>query len=207
MVTSFADQGEEMKASRRGKANGGRGESNTAVAEPRPPSQREAPMAVVVRDVPPGFDWGFYSREDPRMHLQTVSRKQREEYKVWLEAKGKPVFEPDSPIPAKVLKKLQAEVTRRRPGIEADWVSLMIQHGWLRCQFRKPVITLTAYPGYGHRFERTIDIAEEFAPEFVARLGPNDVRLNDEYAVIEFEPHRPEGKRLWISLPEVLWPR
>lgn len=54
---------------------------------------REA-MAVIVRNVPPSYSWGWYSREDPRMHLQAVDSQHRKlGYKVWLENKGKRVVE------------------------------------------------------------------------------------------------------------------
>lgn len=192
-----------MKTAQRGKAKA----KKTISAGQQRPSENGYAMAVVIRNVPPGHDWGWYSREDPRMHLQTVDDKHRNLYKVWLEATGQRVLEPAGKIPAKILKKLAAHLARWRDSVEAQWVNLMIRLGWLRCIFRNPIITLTAYPALPHRFDRTIDIADDFAPEFVARLGPNDVRLNDEFAVIELEPQRPEGQRLWISLPEVLWPK
>ena len=48
-------------------------------------------MPVIIRNVPPGFNWGWYSREDPCMHVQTLDGP---EYKIWLEEAGKRVFEP-----------------------------------------------------------------------------------------------------------------
>ena len=51
-------------------------------------------MAVILPNAPKGYSWGWYSREDPRMHLQTVDSKHMNEYKVWLENKGKLRFEP-----------------------------------------------------------------------------------------------------------------
>ena len=80
-------------------------------------------MPVVLRDVPPGYNWRWHSREDQRMHLQVVDREhQFLKYKVWLESKKKCVFEPATPIPAKILQRLRAEVSRRRESIEAEWV-------------------------------------------------------------------------------------
>src|SRR5262245_37357775 len=78
----------------------------------------DAPMAIVLQDVPPGYDWGWYAREDPMMHLQNVDREHQNEYKVWLEEKGKPIFAPAGPIPAKILKRLRAEVVQRKDPIE-----------------------------------------------------------------------------------------
>src|SRR5262245_33283534 len=89
-------------------------------------------MPVILEDVPPGYDWGWHSREDPRMHLQVVDREHKFlKYKLWLESKGKRVCEPASEIPAKILKRVQAEVARQRESIEAHWVHLMIEVGWL----------------------------------------------------------------------------
>ena len=41
----------------------------------------------------------FISREDARMHLQTVDLKHLSDYKVWLERDGKRVIEPAGTIP------------------------------------------------------------------------------------------------------------
>ena len=46
------------------------------------------------------------------MHLQSVERKYN--YKVWLEDKGKRIFEPVDKIPAKVLKALRETVVEKR---------------------------------------------------------------------------------------------
>ena len=74
--------------------------------------QERAAMAVVLRGVPGRVDWGFYSREDPRMHLQTVDKKHqgKDQYKVWLEKDGRRVFEPEGTIPKPILKALLKEV-------------------------------------------------------------------------------------------------
>ena len=161
-------------------------------------------MAVVLRDVPKGHDWGWFSREDPRMHLQTVDEEHRNLYKVWLEEQGRRVFQPDGAIPAKVLKALRTDVTKRRDSIEAKWVNFTIKQGWLTHSVKGPTIRLTAYPGT-NRFERLIDLGQYLAPEFVPRVTPRDVRLNDEYAVVEIWPERPEPDRYWIQLPPILW--
>src|SRR5205823_6754388 len=57
-------------------------------------------MPAILEDVPPGYDWGWYSREDPRMHLQVVDRQHKGfKYKVWLEARGRRIFTPANSIP------------------------------------------------------------------------------------------------------------
>jgi len=46
-------------------------------------------MAVIIRNVPPTYNWGWFSREDPRMHVQTVDRVHLHlNYKIWLEREG-----------------------------------------------------------------------------------------------------------------------
>src|SRR5436190_22797593 len=87
-------------------------------------------MAVILRDVPAGHNWGWFSREDQRMHLQSLDRKNFGLYKVWLEHRGKRAIEPVGILPAKVLKRLSAEVERKRRYIEGRWTSCMIDRGW-----------------------------------------------------------------------------
>jgi hypothetical protein len=162
-------------------------------------------MPAILQDVPPGYDWGWYSREDPRMHLQAVDREHKAlKYKVWLESRQRRVFEPATPIPAKVLKRLEAEVARRRGSIEAEWVHLMIEQKWLTYVLRGTAMTLIAYANTPNRFERTIELAPHLgirAEEFKAQ----DVGLNSEYAVIELWPQKPISRRPFISIPELLW--
>lgn len=162
-------------------------------------------MPAILEDVPPGYDWGWYSREDPRMHLQVVDLEHKGfEYKVWLESKQRRVLTPANDIPAKILKRLQAEVERRRGSVEAEWVHLTIEQKWLSYALRGPLMTLIAYANTPNRFERTIDLvphlgirAEEFKPQ--------DVGLNSKYAVIELWPDKPISRRPFISIPEILW--
>src|SRR5262245_4077962 len=122
-------------------------------------SERKSPvMPVVLEDVPPGFDWGWYSREDPRMHLQVVDRRhKRLKYKVWLESKGKRVIEPVGDIPAKIFKTLHAEIIKARPTIEVEWVHLMIEQGWLTYRLHGTLMVLIAYPNTPNHFERELD--------------------------------------------------
>src|SRR5271156_613578 len=84
------------------------------------PSRRpRSDMSIVIRNVPKGYNWGWYSREDPRMHLQTVDWKHH--YKIWLEDNGKRIFEPVGAIPSAVLKKLTEEVSAHRTFVEDNW--------------------------------------------------------------------------------------
>jgi len=42
----------------------------------------------------------------------------------------------------------------------------MIEKGWLKVGRKGPVITLRAYPGLAHHYERIIDLREEFSKSY-----------------------------------------
>ncbi len=164
-------------------------------------------MAVIIRDKPPTYDWGWFSREDQRMHLQSVDKLHRRlHYKVWLEERGRRVIEPEPGIPAKVWKILQAEIVKQRLMIEAFWIALMIKNGWLKAQLKGGVIALTAYPNTPNRFERTIGLSDLVPNEAVAaKVTSQDVALNEEYSMLEIFPKMAEGSRVHEPLEKVLW--
>jgi hypothetical protein len=164
-------------------------------------------MAVIIRDTPPTYDWGWFSREDPRMHLQTVDKDHRHlHYKVWLERRGRRVIEPEPGIPAKVLKALRPVIVRERERIDALWASFMIKNGWLKARLDGSMISLFAYPKTPNHFERAIALSELIANASVAEtVSPADIALNEEFAFLEIFPHREEGKRVHEPLDKVLW--
>lgn len=141
-------------------------------------------MAKVVPNTPPGYDWGWFSREDPRMHLQTVDQEHRNLHKVWLEDRGRRVFEPVGEIPAKVRSALEAKVRTRRDSIESYWIELMIKKGWLTYRLDGGSIVLTAYPSYPIRFERKVEIARAFGNEALA--DPTKFELNPSEATLVY---------------------
>jgi hypothetical protein len=169
---------------------------------------------IILRSVPTGFSWGWYPREDTRMHLQTVDKKNRNRYTVWLEKGGKRLFEPVGNIPAKVLKALEAEVKEQRRHIEGRWVDLMIDNRWLSLHMCGREVSVSAYPQFpGARFTRTFDIAEYFParydPSYPSKdktpIKPEDLVLSEELAAIEVFPEKEESRRHHIFLPTVLW--
>jgi len=171
-------------------------------------------MAVILRNAPKGYNWGWFSREDPRMHLQAVDSKNRNAYKVWLEREGRRTFEPAKDLPGKLRTKLEAEVKEKRANIEGRWTNLMIQNGWLTYTMIGSRITLTAYSAFpGSRFTRTLDLADYLQGIYnpashIARkkpVTPEEVTLNDEMGAIEIWPQKEESLRYHISLPEILW--
>jgi hypothetical protein len=176
--------------------------------------QTKAAPVIILRSVPTGYSWGWFTREDPRMHLQTVDRKNRNRYKVWLEKNGQRVFEPAGSIPAKILKPLEAEVKELRRHIEGRWTDLMIENDWLKLSMSGRQVTLTAYPAFpGARFIRTFDIADYFPARYdpsspikdKTPIKPEDLVLNEELAAIEVWPQKVESLRHHIFLPTILW--
>ncbi len=164
-------------------------------------------IAIIIRDKPPTYDWGWFSREDPRMHLQTVDKDHRRlHYKIWLEKTGRRTFEPEPGIPAKVLKVLQAEILQQRERIEAYWASFMIKNNWLKVALSGTTLTLYAYPNLPSHFERTIDLHDLIGnAEVASKITPAEVALNEEFGCLELFPQRDEGSRLHEPLEKILW--
>lgn len=175
-----------------------------AGAVTRRPRDKNA-MPVILRDVPPGHDWGWYSREDPRMHLQTVDREHRNQYKVWLERKGNRVFEPAGQIPARVLKSLKATASSKRRHIEGRWASFMIENGWLQLHVALPHVSITAYPSTPNKFTRKVNLQDWFRPETYSQIKPVDVFLNEELGTLSVFKNRPEDLRHDFDLVPILW--
>src|ERR1019366_6573035 len=65
----------------------------------RPGPKGGSLVAVILRDVPKGINWGWYSRENGRMHLRTVASASSNPYTVWLEVNGKRMCKADGPMP------------------------------------------------------------------------------------------------------------
>ena len=169
---------------------------------------------IILRSVPKGYNWGWFSREDSRMHLQTVDSKNFDLYKVWLEKNGKRVFEPVGSIPAKILKVLEAEVKDLRRHVEGRWVNFMIAQNWLELHMRGTLITVTAYPHVpGSRFTRTVDLVEWlpgiYHPDSKMwpkePVKPDEVVLSKELPAIEIWPQKEESLRHHFFLPTILW--
>lgn len=162
-------------------------------------------MAVILRDVPPGCNWGWFSREDPRMHLQTVDEEHRNLYKVWLEKKGTRVFEPAGAIPSRILKKLETEVAKRRRHIEGRWAIFMIKHRWLRLDVALPEIAITAYAGTPNKFVRKLDLQQQFSAEAYAAIKPSDIGLNMELGALSVFKNATEDLRHDFDLAPLVW--
>lgn len=121
---------------------------------------REA-MATLIYNVA-GHDWGWFSREDQRIHLQTVesgARSGPNKAKVWLENKGQRIFElATGNISGPDLKRLKAKVDSERKDLESRWVTFMVLQGWVTAELRAPIIVVTAYTNTHNKFSRELDL-------------------------------------------------
>lgn len=178
-----------------------------AVAKPQAARRTRQDLAVVIRDKPPTYNWGWFSREDQRMHLQVGDKDHlRLHHKVWLEEKGRRVIQPEPGIPPKAWKILQAEIIKQRGKIEAYWIAFMIINNWLQVQLKGDLITFIAYPDTPNRFQRVLHLSELIPNKEVAKkVTPADVVLSAEYAMLEIFPKREEGARIHEPLDDVLW--
>jgi hypothetical protein len=176
----------------------------TTTTEAARKARSQTAMPVVLRNVPPGCTWGWYSREDPRMHLQTLD--ETHQYKIWLESKGRRVLEPVGKIPAKILKSVRKEIAAKRQWIEDRWVRLMLAQGWLELHVALPQVTVVAYPKTSNKFFRKIDLLSWFSEEELEDLKPNAVQLNREMAALRLWADRPEEQEPYdVRLSTLLW--
>jgi hypothetical protein len=80
-------------------------------------------LPVLIRNTPAGFNWGFYSAEEPRMHLQTLPGA--EPHKVWLETQGRWSIDKCGKVPAKVFNSLKRKLETEPLlawRVRAEWV-------------------------------------------------------------------------------------
>ncbi len=177
------------------------------MAKPKVAGRTRRAMTVLIRDVPPTYNWGWFAREEPRMHLQVMDKVHGYlHYKVWLEDKTRRVIQPAAPVPPKVFKALQSEIAKQRERIETYWIIFMIKNGWLKVRLKHGLITILAYPHTPNHFERTLPLSEVIPNEEVAReVTPQDVTLNEEYGMLEIFPKKEEAARDHVRLENILW--
>jgi hypothetical protein len=160
-------------------------------------------MSVIVRGVPPGHNWGWFSREDQRMHLQSVD--EQHDFKLWLESKGERTIEPEGKFPARVLRALRDYLAEHRLFVEDRWVRLMLDKHWLHLHIALPKLTLVAYPNTPSKFVREIDLTTWFDQKQVESLRPEIIDLNREMAALRLWTNRPDDDTYDARLSRLLW--
>jgi hypothetical protein len=152
------------------------------------------------------YSWGFFSREDPRMHLQSTG-KHRNEYHVWLEKNGNRVFEPDKGDSNTVFSKLYDALKKKEDHVESTWVRFMLDKGWLNFHLDGKNLILKAYPGLNHSFTRTIDLTKHSMEIREGTVDPvkMHIKLDRTEACIILFSDRPENQQIWIEINVELW--
>jgi hypothetical protein len=177
---------------------------NKELAEKKPARDR-ATMPVIIRNTPPGYNWGWYATEEPRMHLQTVDQQHRNLFKIWLEERGRRVCEPVGKIPSKVFKSIQTAIARNRMTIEDHWVGFAIRQRWMQAHLAAPLVTVVVYPNTPNAFTRNIDLTPHLLMREIQALRPEDVTFCPEMASLQIWPWRPEDERQDIRLSRQIW--
>jgi len=126
------------------------------------------------------------------MHLQTVEEGARtgpNKAKVWLEDRGKRICSlAEGKLSGTGLKKLQAKIKAERPNIESRWINFMIKNRWLKAEREGSIVKLTAYPSSHNKYERKIDLREEFPGSYDGPRSwdttPPNVDLDEEHAAL-----------------------
>ena len=152
-------------------------------------------------------DWGWFSREDPRMHVQTMDsghRVGRGKVHVWLEDRGTRAFIPrlgEKVMSGPQWKELRQKIAAHRNELESKWVVFMMANGWLAAKLHGSVVTLTAYPGTHNTYRREINLRRMFPrryPEW--REHPPKIDLDERSGTLrvgnEFNPNNRQNVEL-----------
>lgn len=157
-----------------------------------------------------GFNWGWYSREDPRMHIQVVGGQKGSQPSFWLESRGTRVFEPRDKeterLPAKDRDTILSMVRLNSEKIESHWESFMISKGWVKVQLDGPELKVTAYPGKPEAFTRTLDLQRVYPGiyEEGRSFDPRGLKLDPDIGII-LRADEPPEKQEYFSLGDILW--
>ena len=171
--------------------------------------QRRTAMSVVVPHIA-GHDWGWWSREDQRMHLQTVEKGARKGPRcihVWLEAKGIRMCELDpadkKKLTADQFDELKQYVEINRAAIEDEWTAWIIEKRWLKFSLVGGTITLQCYEKH-NSFFRQLNIVQDIKLPEPAASGVRQQDLAFDPAHMALVIKRP-GHTMHVELPDVLW--
>ena len=170
----------------------------------------KAAMAVMSRNVA-GHNWGWFSREDQRMHIQTVEDDAREgpnKAKAWLENRGRRTFERAvvGKLDGKDWKKLEAKVRAERNVLESCWVHFMISNKWLNADLNGSVVTITAYSSKHNNFTRTIDLRRIYPGAYPRwDTTPPTVDFDEEHGLLRVGTEENADHRNHVELSEFLF--
>ena len=169
-------------------------------------------MATLIRGLD-GHDWGFWSNEEGRFHIQTVepgAETGPKAVKFFLEDRGVRTIE--LAYGKANLAKVKARILADWPVLEEKWITLMVHRGWVRASLNDgDKIIVEAYPGTSGSFTRTLDLRQILAGLFdpgmtgTRPIEPKDVTINVELDAVEIWPHLPEADRHQFPLVNFLF--
>jgi len=122
------------------------------------------------------------------MHLQVVAPK-NVHHKVWLENKGKRVFEPEGKVSASVLNPLRSYLKDHLFEVESEWANLLWETQWFKLKFVGNGVHAIVYPGTHQEFRRVVNLAVEFPNGYQDMLA-GSVTFNLKTSAIEVWPKR-----------------
>jgi len=89
--------------------------------------------AVVLRDCPRGWHWGWFANAEPPMHIVPMRAGHHNLGKVYLEdLEGRRIFRAEGKIPQPVLAELAHEVEMHDLTIEDSWCRFAAARGWIQ---------------------------------------------------------------------------
>lgn len=169
-------------------------------------------MSVVLPQVV-HHDWGWWSSDHQRMHIQTVDKKSQvgpNVIHVWLENKGVRTFQVEpkdvGKLSSREVKTLHAAVDRWRGMIEGMWTAWIIDKHWIKFRLVGDIITLTVYTALDS-FQRQISIRQDIglAEPYAAKITQDDLMLDPDHAALVLRRHAPPGRQIHVALPDILW--
>jgi hypothetical protein len=121
-------------------------------------------LAVHIRNVG-GRDWGWYSEDNQRCHIQTTDGR-KPKIKFWLENKGQRCFdlaaESKGKLSSSQEKDLRKYLAEHQEEVEDAWAFYAVGKQWVRVGLTGHVATLLFYPSTHNEFRRQVDLYQEF---------------------------------------------
>jgi hypothetical protein len=144
-------------------------------------------MAVIYNKLIGRRRWGWYAGKphNLRMHLQPFHIKDRYDskrnIKVWLEDRGKRIFEIAEGKPSKSdIQRLYTRIQKDRERIEDWWAGSSYLQGMIEMCLQKkpaPVLLLTVYPKTENEFVRKVPL-EGFVPSrYLSKVRKSDIKI------------------------------
>jgi len=125
-------------------------------------ASRKRKASVVLKDSPPGWDWGWFGTTEPPLTIVPMHREKRHLGRVILEDRhGARVFEPIGKIPQNILDELATEVDLHDITIEDAWSYYAAIRGWIRPEVepdQRERLLLSIYSGTGYERMRLLKV-------------------------------------------------